>query len=157
MSFDAGFMEVLASCEGAEDEVDYTDDRWKPPVGDYTCLLETFKTGTKEKNGRKCCWAKPILRILAGDYKDHSFGDFFWFSPDPNDGATKMTRKRFLALATCLSGQQTRSPEEAYTIITEAAGSVVVNLRVSEYVSKKTKRKGRSVRYLGRVVGSQSQ
>lgn len=148
---DAGFLEVLKSCENAEGEVDYTDDRWMPPVGDYTCLLEKLMTGTKEKKGGKYFWAKTILRILAGEYKDRSFGDFFWFSPNPNDIATKMTRKGLLALATCLAGRQIRTLEEAYAVITQAAGSAVVNLRVEEYVAKKTKKKGQSVRYLSRV------
>ena len=73
--------------------------------------------GTKEKNGRECSWAKPIFRILDGDLEDCSFGHFFWFTPDPKDISTKMTKRQFLGLAGCVAGRRIEAMEKAYTII----------------------------------------
>ncbi|KKL76640.1 hypothetical protein LCGC14_2042900, partial [marine sediment metagenome] len=75
---DVGFMEVLESCAGAEGEVDYSDDGWKPEDGEYTVLLEKFTCGTTEKNGISNGRGNAIFRILTGDFVGRSFGEFFW-------------------------------------------------------------------------------
>ena len=150
---DREFMEVLANCAKAEGEVDYTDDGWMPPVGDYTCLLETFKTGTKERDGITHSWAKVVFRLdRTFEGWRSSFGDYFRFSPDPGDIPAKMTRKRFMALATCLAGRRIGTLEQAAAIIKEAEGKAAIRLRVKLWTSKRTKKRGRSVcDYLSRM------
>jgi hypothetical protein len=127
---DAGFLEVLASCTGAEGEVDYADDGWKPEDNEYTVLLEKFITGTKEKNGIANGWAKATFRIMNGDYEGRSFGEFFWLP----SGAQKTTfgMSNLLRLGTCLCGRELKVAEivEASDQANTGAGSAILTVEV---------------------------
>lgn len=127
---DAGFLEVLASCEGAEGEVDYADDGWKPEDGTYTVLLERFTTGTTEKNGVVNGRGNAIFRILTGDQSGRSFGEFFWLPSNPK--ATSPGMSNLLRLATCLCGRELKVAEigEAGQHVADNCGSAVLNVRI---------------------------
>lgn len=133
---DAGFLEVLASCTGAEGEVDYSDDGWKPEDGDYTVLLEKFSTGTTEKNGIMNGWGKAIFRIMTGEHEGRSFGEFFWLPSSPQK--TTIGMSNLLRLGTCVAGRELKVAEitEACEQANAVAGSALLNVTVFSTTSK---------------------
>ena len=44
------FLDVVTTCQGAADTVEFGDD-WKPPFDTYTVLASEFNTRVKDKNG----------------------------------------------------------------------------------------------------------
>jgi hypothetical protein len=149
---DAGFLEVLAGCEGAEGEVDYTDDGWKPADGEYTVLLEKFTANTVDKNGVVCAMAKAIFRILGTEEFDgRSFSELFWL---PGHSAkTGMGQANMLRLAACLGGRELQVSEtrEAAETINSNAGCAILNVRVFTTKSKKNAKTYTNTRFLGLV------
>lgn len=147
---DAAFMEVLASCNEAAEQMDYSDDGWMPDDGEYTALLVGFTTGTKAKNDVVHAWGKPIFRILDGDFKDRSFADFLWLPPNPSEPS--MGLRQMLRLGTCLSDRELHNANEASTIIQEAAAAgEVLNIEVYTTIAKKDGRAYTNIRYRSRV------
>ncbi len=127
---DAGFMEVLESCAGAEGEVDYSDDGWKPSDGEYTVLLEKFTCRTKEKNGIANGMGNAIFRILSGDFAGKSFSEFFWLPSNAKQTSPGMSN--LLRLATCICEREFKVSEigEAGQQISDNCGSAVLSVRV---------------------------
>ncbi len=149
---DSGFLEVLASCEGAEGEVDYTDDGWKPKDGEYTVLLEKFTVGTKEKNGVNNSYAKATFRIIgAEEFDGRTFGEFFWIPG--NTKATSMGQANLLRLGTCLCGRdlQVSETREAAQHISDNVGAAIINVRVFTTTSKKDAKTYTNARFLSLV------
>lgn len=148
---DTGFLEVLASCTGADGEVDYSDDGWKPADGEYTVLLEKFTTGTNEKGGVVNGTGRAVFRVLTGESSGRSFGEFFWLPSN----AKKITpgMSNMLRLATCLCGRELRVEEigEACHHISENAGSAVLNVRIFSTTSKKDGKVYVNTRFLSLV------
>lgn len=149
---DAGFLEVLAGCTGAEGEVDYSDDGWKPDDGEYTVLLERFTSGTApDKDGVVHGKGKAIFRIMVGEHEGRSFGEFFWLPPNPNTTTPGMTN--MLRLGSCLCGRELKVAEisDACGIINTAVGSEVLNVRLFTTISKKNGKSYTNTRFLSRV------
>lgn len=148
---DAGFLEVLNSCTGAEGEVDYADDGWKPDDGEYTVLLEKFTTATTDKDGLKHGRGNAIFRILGGELEGRSFGEFFWLPSNASKITPGMTN--LLRLATCLSGRELRVSEisNAGQIIADNVGAAFLNIRVFTTTSKKNNKTYTNTRFLSLV------
>ncbi|KKN80432.1 hypothetical protein LCGC14_0330250 [marine sediment metagenome] len=152
---DAGFLEVLASCEAAEGEVDYTDDGWMPKDGEYTVLLEKFTFGTTDKDGITNARAKAIFRIIGTEEFDgRSFGEFFWMPGQAK--TTSMGQANLLRLGTCLCGRDLSVSEtrEAAQHIADAAAfkdGTILNVRVFTTTSKKDGKTYTNTRFLGLV------
>ncbi len=148
---DAGFMEVLASCADAEGEVDYTDDGWKPADGDYTVLLERFRTGSVDKDGIMCGTANAVFRIMTGDFSGKTFGEFFWLPSSVRK--TGMGMSNLLRLARCLSGRDFLIAEiaEAASIIGGNVGTALLNVRVVTTTSAKTNKNYTNTKFLALV------
>jgi hypothetical protein len=149
---DAVFLEVRASCAGAEGEVDYADDGWKPEDGEYTVLLEKFNTGTKEKGGVQNGWGKANFKILTGDNDGRSFCEFFWLPSSAQKCGPGMAN--LLRLATCLAGREFKVAEiqEAGQIINGCCGTTVLNVRIYTTTSKKDGKTYTNTRYLTLVA-----
>lgn len=148
---DAGFLEVLNSCTGAEGEVDYADDGWKPDDGEYTVFLERFTTGTTDKDGLKHGRGNAIFRIFGGTFEGRTFGEFFWLPSNASKITPGMTN--LLRLATCLSGRELRVAEvgEAGQIIADSVGAAFLNVRVFTTTSKKNNKTYTNTRFLSLV------
>lgn len=148
---DAGFLEVLNSCTGAEGEVDYADDGWKPDDGEYTVLLERFTTATWDKEGLTNGRGNAVFRIFGSDFEGRAFSEVFWL----NANSTKITRgmSSLLRLATCLSGRELRVSEigEAGQIIADSVGAAFLNVRVFTTTSKKNNKTYTNTRFLSLV------
>lgn len=154
MSDEKAFMDVLASCNDACADMDFSDDGWKPPVGTYDVCLEDVTTGTKSKDGVTNIWLKPIFRIITeGEYAGRTFSEFMYIQP----GAKELTPalRQLLRLATCLAGREIKNAVEASQIITEAgAANEFLTLEIFQTVGKKGKSAGRTftnVRYLTKL------
>lgn len=149
---DAGFLEVLASCTGAEGEVDYTDDGWKPPDGTYTVLLEKFTSDTQDKNGIRNGKAKAIFRIMVGDFEGKSFGEFYWLPSNPKK--TTMGMVNLLRLGTCLSNRDLKVAEinEASDQAHAAEGSALLNVRIFSSTRKEDGKVFQNLRFTGLVA-----
>lgn len=148
---DAGFLEVLNSCTGAEGEVDYADDGWMPPDGEYTVLLEKFTTGTTEKDGVKHGRGNAIFRIFGSDVEGRTFGAFFWLPSNASKTTPGMIN--LLRLATCLSGRELAVAEigEAGQIISDNVGEAFLNVRITTSTSKKNNKTYTNTRFLSLV------
>ncbi len=149
---DAGFLEVLASCEGAEGEVDYSDNGWKPPDGDYTVLLERFNVGTTDKDGITNAYAKAIFRVLGTEeYDGRSFGEFFWLPAHVK--TTSMGQANLLRLGTCICGRELQVSEtrEAAAHIADNVGCAILNVCVFTTTSKKDGKSYTNTRFLDLV------
>lgn len=148
---DAGFLEVLNSCTGAEGEVDYADDGWKPPDGEYTVLLERFTTRTTVKENITNGLGNAIFRIFGSDFEGRTFGEFFWLPS--NASKTTMGMASLLRLATCLSGRELAVSEigEAGQIISDNVGSAFLNVRIFTTTSKKNNKTYTNTRFLSLV------
>lgn len=140
---DAEFLEVLESCTGAEGEVDYSDDGWKPPDGEYTVLLERFTQRSKDKDGVKCGMGNAVFKILAGGSSEgcegKMFGEFFWLPSQAR--VTTPGMSSLLRLGTIICGRDLKVAEivEASQHITDACGTAVINVRVSTTTAKNKK------------------
>lgn len=149
---DAGFLEVLAGCEGAEGEVDYSDDGWMPTDGEYTVLLEKFNVGTTEKEGITNGYAKAVFRIMGTEEFDgRSFGEFFWLPGHAKK--TSMGQANLLRLAACLCGRELQVSEtrEAAEQVNENVGCAILNVRVYTTKSKKDAKTYTNTRFLSLV------
>ena len=148
---DAGFLEVLNSCTGAEGEVDYADDGWKPDDGEYTVLLERFTTGTSDKDGVKHGRGNAIFRIFGGEFEGRTFGEFFWLPSNAQAITFGMTN--LLRLATCLSGRELLVSQisEAGQMIADSVGTAFLNVRVTTSTSKKNNKTYTNTRFLSMV------
>ena len=149
----AEYLEVLASCTGAEGEVDYTDDGWKPPDGEYTVLLERYTQRISNKDGVKCGRGNAILKILSsGDVEGRTYGEFFWLPEKVQ--SIGMGMANLLRLGTILCGRELKVAEleEASQHVTDACGSAVLNVRVFTTTSKKDKKSYTNTRFLQLVA-----
>lgn len=150
---DAAFMEVLASCNEAAEQMDYSDDGWKPVDGKFTVLLTGFTSGTKTKNDVVHAWGKPLFRILDGDFKDRSFSDFLWLPPSPSEPSPGL--RQMLRLGTCLCDRELHNAAEAAAIIQGGAtAGEVLNLEVFTTISKSNGRSYTNIRYLSKVAAT---
>lgn len=148
---DSGFLEVLESCAGAEGEVDYSDDGWKPEDGDYTVLLEKFTTGTTDKDGVTHGRGNAIFRIMTGANDGRTFGEFFWLPSNAQQTTPGMSN--LLRLATCIGGRELAVSEMgvAGQIITAACGSAIINVRVFTVTRKSDSKTFVNTRFLSLV------
>jgi len=150
---DAAFMEVLASCNEAAEQMDYADDGWMPDDGEYTVILVGYTIGTKAKNDVVHGYGKPLFRILDGDFKDRSFTDFMWLPPNPSEPSPGL--RQMLRLGTCLCDRELHNAAEASTIIKEAADAgEVLNVEVFTTVSKSNGKAYTNIRYKSRIAAS---
>ena len=148
---DEGFLQVLASCAGAEGEVDYADDGWKPPDGDYTVALEKFTTGTTDKDGVMHGRGNAIFRILNGEFDGRAFAEFFWLPSQ----AQKITpgMANLLRLATCLGNRELTVAEiaDAGNYINACVGNTIIQVSVATVTSKKNNKTYTNTHFLSRV------
>ena len=132
--------------------VDVSQEPKDVPCGEYTCRLQKLVEGTTVKNGKTYSRVKAIFDIVSGPKCGGlPLGDFFWFSPDRGDVATKMTTRRLLELASLRLERKPETMDEAKSALRDAENKLVVRLRVESYVSKKTGKAGHNIRYLTRV------
>jgi len=152
MSNEKAFMDVLASCNDACAEMDFSDDGWKPPVGTYDACIESVGVGSKVKDGVTNIWLKPIFRIITdGEYADRTFADFMYIQP----GARELTPalRQLLRFATCLAGREIKNAVEA-SEIAQASEGEFLTLEVFQTVGKKGKSAGRTftnIRFLTKL------
>lgn len=153
MSDDA-FLEVLAGCTEVAQGMDLTDDGWKPPNGNFDVMVESVAYDTKEKDGIKCVWIKPIFNILDGEFKGRSFSDYYWIQPGMTEPSISL--KNLCRFATCLQGAETKNPIEAAEIAKASAGEFL-SVEVYRTTSKKTGKTYPNIRFLARLEATEEE
>lgn len=149
---DRAFLDCLASTCDAAEQMDYSDDGWKPPVGKYDVALEEVKTGTKVKDNVTNAWMKPTFRIISeGEFNGRTFSDFMYFTPQPTEITPAI--RQLLRLGTCVAGRELKNSIEASQVISGAIGEFL-NLEIFESTAKKGKNAGKvytNIRFLSKL------
>lgn len=115
------YLQVVASCNEACAAMDFSDDGWKPPVGQYDVRVVEAVIGGKVKDGVQTAWLKPIFEIISeGEFTGRTFSEFIYITPNAKELTPGL--KQLLRLATCLAGREIRNASEAFQIIQDSVG-----------------------------------
>jgi len=147
MSNDA-FLEVLAGCTEAGENMDLSDDGWTPPDGTYDVQIESVNVGIKEKGGVNNAWLKPTFLVLDGEFEGKTFTDFYWIPPATTEPS--MGQKKLAQFATCLNGTEVRNPIEGSEIAQAAVGEFL-SMEIYRTTSKKNGKVYTNIRFLNTI------
>lgn len=158
MSEERAFLDVLASTNDAAEQMDYSDDGWKPPVGTYDVEVVDVKTGTKQKDGVNNAWVKPMFKIITnGEFENKTFADFMYITPNPTEITPAI--RQLLRCATCIAGREIKNSVEAAKIVADAKGEFL-SVQIFRTTAKKGKNAGKvydNLRYVSRLASTVTQ
>ena len=125
------FMETLAGCTDAAQDMDLSDKQWYPPNNEYDVLIlkvgSEMITPTKgEFKGVEEAVANVTFQILDGEFEDKTFQQSFWIPPQANWGSRPpMDAVNLARLATCIAGHEEKDPATCFGIISAAEGDAL--------------------------------
>ena len=148
MSDDA-FLELLADCTRAANNLDLSDNKWMPPNGGYTVVIENVSTGIIEKPaGVHNATVAATFQIVDGEFQGKSFEHFCWIEPVTDKPS--MGQKKLAQLATCLAGTETKDPIEGSEVVQASIGDFLA-LEVYRTTSKKNGKEYTNLRFLNTI------
>lgn len=160
MSDEKAFMDVLASCNDACAEMDFSDDKWKP-LGAFDVQIAEVQVGSKpNKVGVVCIWVKPVFEIISdGENLGRTFSEFMYIEPGVTEIRKAMGLQQLLRLATCLTGREIKNAVEASQIVQDSKGEFL-SLETYDSTVKKGRNAGktyRNIRFLSRLETTEAE